>query len=49
MEFNIELNTGLYIKLNSKAKEILKDITKLEEGVSDLARYLYGIYKLESL
>ena len=30
-EFNIKLDTGLDIKLDSKAKEILKDITKLEE------------------
>ena len=28
---NIELNTGLDIELNSKTKEILKDITELEK------------------
>ena len=31
IESNIELNMGLDIELNSKAKEILKDITKLEK------------------
>jgi hypothetical protein len=30
-ESNIELDTGLDIELDSKAKEILKDIAKLEE------------------
>jgi hypothetical protein len=30
-ESNIELDMGLDIELDSKAKEILKDITKLEE------------------
>ena len=31
MESNIELNAGLDVELDSKAEEILKDITKLEE------------------
>ena len=31
MELNIKSNTGLDIELNFKAKEILKDITKLEK------------------
>ena len=30
-ESNTELDAGLDVELNSKAKEILKDITKLEE------------------
>ncbi|XTI95115.1 hypothetical protein V2W45_1336407 [Cenococcum geophilum] len=30
-EFNTELDTGLNVELDSKAKEILKDITKLKE------------------
>jgi len=30
-ESNTELDTGLDIELDSKAKEILKNITKLEE------------------
>ena len=30
-ESNIELDAGLDVELDSKAKEILKDITKLEE------------------
>jgi hypothetical protein len=30
-ESNIELDAGLDMELDSKAKEILKDITKLEE------------------
>jgi len=30
-ESNIELDIGLDVELDSKAKEILKDITKLEE------------------
>jgi len=30
-ESNIELDAGLDIELDSKAKEILKDIAKLEE------------------
>ena len=37
MESNIKLNMELDIELNSKAKEILKDITKLEkEGPAKL-------------
>ena len=31
VESNIELDIGLDIELDSKAKEILKDITKLEK------------------
>jgi hypothetical protein len=31
IESNIELDIGLDIELDSKAKEILKDITELEE------------------
>ena len=31
IESNIELDTGLDVELDSKAKEILKDIAKLEE------------------
>ena len=31
MESNIELDTGLDVELDFKAKEILKDIAKLEE------------------
>ena len=30
-EFNIELNAGLDVELDFKAKEILKDIAELEE------------------
>ena len=31
MESNVELDMGLDVELDSKAKEILKDIFKLEE------------------
>ena len=31
MESNVELNIGLDVKLDSKAEEILKNITKLEK------------------
>ena len=31
MELDVELDTGLDVELDSKAKEILKDITELEE------------------
>ena len=42
MEFNIKLNTGLDVELDFKAKEILKNITKLKkEGPVKLNYTIY--------
>ena len=49
-ESNIELDTGLDIKLDFKAKEILKDIAKLkEEGLVKLnyTPYIKKLWKRE--
>ena len=46
VEFNIKSDAGLDIKLNSKTKKILKDITKLEEEGSIKLNYTPYIKKL---
>ena len=45
-EFNLELNTGLDMELDSKAKEILKNIAKLEEKGPAKLNYTFYTKKL---
>jgi len=46
IKFNVELDIGLNIELDSKAKEILKDIAKLEEEGPIKLNYTSYIKKL---